>query len=106
MPIAPAQRRQLRDAIELMFNRVATQYRGNNMAVSVAVAYSTAHLTLNGAQLNAQQTREFVFGVSDKLAQAPQYARMSYTEKRKSSDSLMSQAVMTTVLREMGQRDR
>jgi hypothetical protein len=106
MPIAPEQRRQLRDAIELMFNRVATQYRGNNMAVSVAVAYSTALLTLNGAQLNAQQTREFVFGVNDKLAQAPQFARMSSTEKQNRSDSLIFQAVMITVLREMGQRDR
>jgi hypothetical protein len=106
MPIALEQRRQLRDAIEQTFNRVATQYRGNNMAVSVAVAYSTALLTLNGAQLNAQQTRELVFGVNDKLAGGPQFALMSATEKQNRSDSLIFQAVMITVLREMGQRDR
>lgn len=105
MPIAPEQRRQLRDAIEVMFNRVATQYRGNNMAVSVAVAYSTALLTLNGAQLNAQQTREFVFGVNDRLAQGPQFAMMSSADKQNRSDSLIFQAAMITVLREMGQRD-
>jgi hypothetical protein len=106
MPIAPEQRRQLRDAIELMFNRVATQYRGNNLAASVAVAYSTALLTLNGAQLDAQQSREFIFGVNDKLARAPQFALMSSTEKQNRSDSLIFQAVMITVLREMGQRDQ
>jgi hypothetical protein len=105
MPIAPEQRRQLRDAIELMFNRVATQYRGNNMAVSVAIAYSTALLTLNGAQLNAQQSRDFIFGVNDKLARGPQFAQMSATEKQSRSDSLIFQAAMITVLREMGQRD-
>lgn len=106
MPIAPEQRRQLRDAIELMFNRVATQYRGNNLAVSVAVAYSTALLTLNGAEINAQQSREFIFDVNDKLARAPQFARMSSAEKQNRSDSLIFQAVMITVLREMGQRDQ
>jgi hypothetical protein len=106
MSIAPEQRRQLRDAIELMFNRVATQYRGNNMAVSVAVAYSTALLTLNGAQLNAQQSRDFIFGVNDKLARGPQFAQMSATEKQNRSDSLIFQAAMITVLREMGQRDQ
>ena len=106
MPIAPEQRRQLRDAIESMFNRVATQYRGNNMAVSVAVAYSTALLTLNGAQLNAQQSRDFIFGVNDKVARGPQFAQMSATEKQNRSDSLIFQAAMITVLREMGQRDQ
>jgi hypothetical protein len=106
MPIAPEQRRQLRDAIELMFNRVATQYRGNNLAVSVAVAYSTALLTLNGAQMNAQQSREFIFGVNDKLARVPQFALMSSTQKQNRSDSLIFQAAMITVLREMGQRDQ
>jgi hypothetical protein len=105
MPIALEQRR-LRDAIELMFNRVATQYRGNNLAVSAAVAYSTALLTLNGAQLNAQQTRELVFGVNDKLAGGPQFALMSSAERQNRSDSLLFQAVMINVLREVGQRDR
>ena len=94
------------EVLELMFNRVATQYRGNNLAVSVAVAYSTALLTLNGAQLNAQQTRELVFGVNDKLAGGPQFALMSSAERQNRSDSLIFQAVMITVLREMGQRDR
>ena len=105
MHIALEQRRQLRDAAELMFNRVATEYRGNNLAVSVMVAYSTALLTLNGAQLNAQQARELVFGVNDKLAQGPQFARMSSSDKQNQSDSLIFQAVMIAVLRDLGQRD-
>jgi hypothetical protein len=106
MPIAPEQRRQLHDAIELMFNRVATQYRGNNVAVSVAVAYATALSTLNGTQLNAQQSREFIFGVNDKLARESKFAQMSSAEKQNQSDSLIFQAAMITLLREMGQRDR
>ena len=105
MHIALEQRRQLRDAAELMFNRVATEYRGNNLAVSVMVAYSTALLTLNGAQLNAQQTREFAFSVNDNLAQRPQFALMSSTERQNQSDSLIFQAVMIAVLRDMGRRD-
>lgn len=105
MHIALEQRRQLRDAAELMFNRVATEYRRNNLAVSVTVAYSTALLTLNGAQLNAQQTREFAFSVNDNLAQRPQFALMSSTEKQNQSDSLIFQAVMIAVLRDMGRRD-
>ena len=100
MPIAPQQRQQLRDAIELMFTRVATQYRGNNVAVSVAVAYATALSTLNGTQLNAQQSREFIFDVNDKLARGPQFAQMSAIEKQNRSDSLNFQAAMITVLRE------
>jgi hypothetical protein len=106
MPLAPEQRRQLRDTIELMFNRVATQYRGNNVAVSVAVAYATALSTLNGTQLNAQQSRDFIFGVNDKLARQPQFAQMSPADKQNESDRLIFQAAMITVLREMGQRDQ
>lgn len=105
MAIAPEQRRQLRDAIEVLFGRVARQYRGNNVAVSVAVAYSTALLTLNGTDLNAQQSREFIFSVNDKLARLPQFAQMSPSEKQNRSDSLVFQAAMITVLRELGQRD-
>ena len=105
MPIAPQQRLQLRDAVELMFNRVAVEYRGNNIAISVTVAYSMALLTLNGAELNAQQTREFAFSVNDNLAQRPQFAMMSSTEKQNQSDSLIFQAVMIAVLRDLGRRD-
>jgi hypothetical protein len=106
MPIAPQQRQQLRDAIELMFTRVATQYRGNNVAVSVAVAYATALSTLNGTQLNAQQSRDFILDVNDKLARGPQFVQMSAAEKQNRSDSLIFQAAMIAVLREMGQRDQ
>lgn len=56
--------------------------------------------------LNSQQSREFIFGVNDKLAQAPQFALMSPAEKQSRSDSLIFQAAMISVLREMGQRDR
>jgi hypothetical protein len=105
MPIAPQERLQLRNAVELMFRRVAAEYRGNNLAVSVALAYSTALVTLNGSQLNAQQIREFALGVNDTLARAPQFALMSPAEKQNNSDSLIFQTAMIVVLRDMGQRD-
>jgi hypothetical protein len=105
MQIAPQERMQLREAVERMFKHVATEYRGNNVAVSVAVAYSTALVTLNGSQLNAQQIREFALGVNDTLARAPQFAQMSPAEKQNNSDSLIFQTAMIIVLRDMGQRD-
>ena len=105
IPIGVAQRRQLRDAVESTFNRVAAEYRGNNLAVSVTGAYSMALLTLNGAELNAQQTREFAFSINDNLARSPQFALMSSTAKQNQSDSLIFQAVMIAVLRDLGQLD-
>ena len=105
MPIDPKQRLQLRNAVEIMFRRVANEYRGNNLAVSIALAYSMALSTLNGSQLNAQQTREFVLGVNDQLAQRPQFALMSPVEKQNNSDTLIFQTAMIVVLRDMAQRD-
>ncbi len=105
MPIAPVQRVQLRNAVELMFQRVATEYRGNNLAVSIAIAYATARFTLDGSQPNAQQAREIIFGINDRLAQQPQFALMSPVEKQNNSDSLIFQSAMISVLRDLGQRD-
>jgi hypothetical protein len=105
MPITPEQRQQLRRGIEAMFQRVASQYRGNNMAVSVAVAYSTAIYTLNGVQMSPQDTRELVFGINDRLAQEPQFAQMAAREKQNNSDSLIFQSAMISMLRDIGQRD-
>jgi len=105
MPIAPNERLQLRNAVELMFGRVASEYRGNNLAVSIALAYSTALFTLNGSQQNAQQSQELILGINDALAQAPQFARMSSIEKQNNSDSLIFLTAMIVVLRDLGQRD-
>jgi hypothetical protein len=84
---------------------VATQYRGNNLAVSVTVAYSAAMLTLNGAEMNAQQTREFVFGINDRLARHPRFASMTPLEKQNESDRLIFQSFIVAVLRDLGTRD-
>lgn len=105
MSITSEQRLQLRNGIETMFQRVASQYRGNNVAVSIAVAYSTAIYTLNGSQMNPQSTREFVFGVSDRLARDPRFAQMTPLEKQNNSDMLIFQSAMISALREMGTRD-
>jgi hypothetical protein len=88
-----------------LFRRVAATYRGNNVAVSVTVAYSAAMLTLNGAEMNAQQTREFVFGVNDKLARNPRFASMTPLEKQNESDRLIFQGFVIAVLRDVGARD-
>jgi hypothetical protein len=105
MPIAPGLRVNLRNAVESMFTRVATDYRRNNLAVSMALAYSTALNTVNGTQMNPQQTRDFVFGVNDMVAQAQQFALMTPMEKQNNSDSLIFQTAMILMLRELGQRD-
>jgi hypothetical protein len=105
MRLAPEQRTQLRNGVEELFRRVATQYRGNNVAVSVTVAYSAAMLALNGAEMNAQQTREFVFGVNDRRAVNPRFASMTPLEKQNESDRLIFQSFVIEVLRELGTRD-
>jgi hypothetical protein len=105
LTLTPEQRLQLRNGVEEMFRRVAARYRGNNVAVSVAVAYSTAMLALNGVDMNDQQTRELVFSVNDKLARNPRFAAMSPVEKQNDSDGLIFQSVIISVLRDMGTRD-
>jgi Family of unknown function (DUF6683) len=105
MALTPEQRTQLRNGAEEMFRRVAATYRGNNVAVSVTVAYSAAMLTLNGAEMNAQQTREFVFGVNDRLASNPRFASMTPLEKQNESDRLIFQGFVIAVLRDVGARD-
>ena len=105
MQLAPEQRTQLRNGVEQLFTRVATQYRDNNLAVSVAVAYSAATLTLNGTDMNAQQTREFVFNVNDMLARHPRFASMTPLEKQNESDRLIFQGFVIAVLRDLGMRD-
>jgi hypothetical protein len=105
LTITPEQRLQLRNGVEEMFRQVAARYRGNNLAVSVAVAYSTAMLALNGFDMNPQQTRELVFSVNDKLVRNPRFAAMSPAEKQNDSDRLIFQSVIILVLRDMGTRD-
>jgi hypothetical protein len=105
MQIGPDQRQRLYNAIDFTFNRVARDYRRNNVSVSMVVAYLTALFTLNGSQMNAQQTREFVFGVNDTLARQPQFAMMSPIERQNSSDTWIFETAVITMLRDMGQRD-
>jgi hypothetical protein len=96
---------QMRNGAEEMFRRVASQYRGNNLAVSVTVAYATALLTLNGTDLNPQQTRECVFNVNDQLVRHPRFASMTPLEKQTESDRLIFQTFAIAVLRDLGARD-
>jgi len=105
MALTPEQRQRLRNGADELFRRVATEYRGNNVAVSIMVAYVLATATLNGAEMNAQQTREFVFSVNDKLARDPRFAQMSSLEKQNNSDGLIFQGLIISVLRDLGQRD-
>ena len=105
MALTPQQRAQLRQGTEEMFKLVASQYRNNNFAVSVTVAYATAMATLNGTAMSAQQTRELVFAVNDTLAPHPQFAQMSALQKQNESDWLLFQSLIITLLSEMGQRD-
>jgi hypothetical protein len=105
MAITPQQRIQLRQAADAMFNRVASQYRGNNLAVSVTVAYAAAMAALNGSMMTAQQTRDLAFAVNDTLGRHPQFAQMSALQKQNESDRLLFQSLVVSLLSEMGQRD-
>jgi hypothetical protein len=105
MPITPEERRQVRSKVGVIFQRVAAGFRSNNLAVSVGVAYSTARFTLDGRPTNREQDKETVFGINDKLARGPLFPQMSSLEKQNNSDSLIFQAALISVLREMGQRD-
>ena len=105
LALSPEQRLQLRHGVEEMFGRVASRYRGNNLAVSVAIAYASATLTLTGSDMNDLQTREFVFGINDTLARHPRFVRMSALEKQNESDGLIFQSVVLSALRELGERD-
>ena len=106
MALTDEQRVQLRQGVETLFDRVAKRYRRNNLAVSMMVAYSTAMLALNGTEMNADQTRDFVFAVNDRLGQAPQFERMGPLERQTNSDSLIFQSAMISILRDMGASDR
>jgi hypothetical protein len=105
MAITPQQRIQLRQAADVMFNRVASQYRGNNLAVSVTVAYTTAMAALNGSAMTAHQTRDIAFAVNDAIARHPQFVQMSALQKQNESDRLIFQSLVISLLSEMGQRD-
>ena len=105
MALTPHQRVQLRQGAENMFNWVASQYRGNNLAVSVTVAYGTAMAALNGTAMSAPQTHELIFSVNDTLARHPQFAQMSALQKQNESDWLLFQSLVISMLSEMGQRD-
>jgi len=103
--LTPEQRVQMRNGAEETFRRVAKQYRGNNLAVSVTVAYAAALLTLNGTDMNPQQTRAFVFNVNDQLVRHPRFASMTPMEKQTESYRLIFQTFAIAVLRDLGARD-
>jgi hypothetical protein len=88
-----------------MFRRVAARYRGNNVAVSVAVAYATATLVASGTDVSDPQTRELLFTINDQLAHNPRFAAMAPMQKQNVSDGLIFQSVIISLLREMGTRD-
>jgi len=100
MSITPEQRQQVHDEVDEMFRRVASQYRRNNLAVSVGVAYATSMTTLNGSQMNQQQSLEFIYGINDQLAQSPNFGLMSAQQKQDESDTLIFQSAIISALRD------
>jgi hypothetical protein len=105
LALTPEQRLQLRNGVEEMFRRVAARYRGNNVAISVAVAYATATLVASGTDISDAQTRELVFTINDQLARNRRFAAMSPAQKQNVSDGLIYQSVIISLLHEMGARD-
>lgn len=102
MAVTPAQRQQLHDGVDEMFSRVGSQYRPNNLAVAMAVAYATSMTTLKGSDMNQQQSWEFIYGVNDQLAQNPKFALLSAQEKQDEADKLIFQSAIISALRDEG----
>jgi hypothetical protein len=100
MSITPEQRQQLHTQIDGSFRRVASQFRGNNLAVAVALAYAQSMTTLNGSQMNQQQSQELLYGINDQLAQSPLFAAMSAQQKQDESDRLIYQSTIISILRD------
>jgi hypothetical protein len=104
MTITPEQRQQVHDGVDKTFRHIARQYRGNNLAVSLAAAYTTSMITLNGSLMTPQQIQEFIYGVNDQLAQNPQFALLSAQEKQDQSDKFIFQAAMIAALQDAGRK--
>jgi hypothetical protein len=102
MSITPEQRQQLHDRVDERFRGVAAQYRGNNVAVAVAVAYATSMSTLNAWRMNQQQNLEFIYDINDQLAQSPRFALMTAQERQDESDQLIFESVIISTLRDEG----
>jgi hypothetical protein len=102
MTLSPLDRMKVYNAVNSTFSHVATTYRANNLAVSMAVAYSAASATLHGTRMQAQQTRDLAFGVNDTLAQG-KFALMSDAEKQNSSDLWIFETAIIAILRDLGQ---
>jgi hypothetical protein len=100
MSLTVEQRQQLRAQVDEAFRRVASQFRANNVAVSVAIAYATSLTTLNGQQVSAQQSQELIYAVNDQLARNSQFATLSAQQKQDESDRLIFQSVIISVLRD------
>jgi hypothetical protein len=105
MSITPEQRKQVHEGVDKMFRHIATHYRGNNLAVSVAAAYTTSKIVLSGSQMTPQQIQEFIYSVNDQLAQNPQFALISAQDKQDESDKLIFQAAIIAALQEAGRTD-
>lgn len=100
MDATPAQRQQLHEMVDEMFRRVGSQYRANNLAVSAAVAYATSMTTLNGSDMNKNQSWEFIYRINDQLAQNPKFAQLSAREKQDESDKFIFQSAVISALRD------
>ena len=103
IPMPPTDRAALHNAVTRTFNDVAAQYRANNLAVSMALAYSTAMATMNGLQPDREQTRQLAYNVNDSVAQGFQFAQMSAVDKQNASDFWIFETAMIRVLRDAAQ---
>jgi hypothetical protein len=105
LPMSPEQRKRLHEEIDEMFRLIGTNYRANNLSVSVAVAYTATMTTLHGSQLNEQQSQEFIYNINDQLAHNPKFALLTPQDKQNESDKLIFQTAILSALRNEGAHD-
>lgn len=104
IPLSPEDRARLLKQINGAFDYFAKKYRGNNLAVSISVAFDVASFTLNGTRMNNADVQKLIFELNDAMAQSPQFAQMSDADRQTNADTWIMEVAILNMLRSSGQK--
>ena len=102
MSLPDADRTQLLNRFNVTLDHFSKKYRGNNLSVSICVAYLTALYMVNGTHWETPRTKEFILTVSDAIAQGPTFAQMSDVQKQNIADTWMLETTILNMLNTSG----
>ncbi len=104
MPLAAAQRTELRQAFAEMSRRLARAGRPNNLAVAMTADICESISVLDAGFSDADSDR-YLLAINDRLSALPNVAGMSRLQKQNFADSLIFQTTMVKVLSDLGRSD-